>query len=95
MSAPIPKYTPKAALSDEARTYINEHRVTSFEAVSIIGLTVAVDGTSRDTCVLKRAGYGLDKNALKLVAKYRFEPATMNGNPVPVRIALEVRFAAD
>jgi TonB family protein len=57
-----------------------------------VQLTVDEHGMPQDMCVLKEAGYGLDKKAFQAVAKYRFAPATMNGSPVPVRLSVEVDF---
>jgi TonB family protein len=92
--APTPKYAPKAALSDAARKYVIEQHIENFEAVSLVGLTIDVNGKPQDICVVKEAGHGLDRKAFEGVAKYRFEPASLNGKPVPVRITVEVRFAA-
>jgi protein TonB len=90
--APKPTYVPKAILSDEARRFIRDQRISNFEAVSIVGLTMDEKGKPRDICVLKEAGHGLDKNAFDCAAKYRFEPATLDGKPVSVRVAVEVNF---
>jgi hypothetical protein len=91
---PMPTKTAEATLSHEARAFIKEHHVKQFEAISMVGLTVDTHRMPQDICVLKKAGHGLDREALACVAKYRFKPGTRNGKPVPVRLAVEVKFAA-
>lgn len=89
---PKPKSLPEVSLSDEAREYSWTHHVKNFVAISVVRLTVDEKGQPRDLCIAKEAGLGLDRNAIEAAAKYRFWPATLNGKPVPVRIATEMRF---
>jgi protein TonB len=42
--------------------------------------------------VLKSLGYGLDEKAIESVSRYKFRPATLDGHPIAVRIAIEVNF---
>jgi protein TonB len=42
--------------------------------------------------LVKSVGYGLDESALEAVGEYRFEPATLNGKPIAVRVTVEVNF---
>jgi TonB family protein len=37
-------------------------------------------------------GKGLDEKALEAVKKYKFRPAMRDGKPVPVEIAVQVKF---
>ncbi|KAA6457563.1 TonB family protein [Acidobacteria bacterium AB60] len=91
---PRQKNALRTTLSAEARKYIKEHHIANFEATSVLSLTIDADGKPRDVCVIKEAGYGLDRKAFEGAAKYRFDPATLNGKPVPVRVAIQVRFAS-
>jgi len=84
--------TPAASLSEEARRLIGGRANKTFEDKSVVALTVDSTGRPQDICVMKQAGYGLDKQAVQAVKKYRFKPATLNGKPVPVRIAVIVNF---
>jgi len=36
--------------------------------------------------------YGLDEEALKAVSQWQFKPGTMDGQPVPVLVTLELAF---
>ena len=92
VSPPTPKHTPEATFSNEARNYYKQQHLKFFDAKSLVQLTVDEHRMPQDMCVLKEAGYGLDKKAFQAVAKYRFAPATMNSQPVPVRLSVEVDF---
>jgi len=59
---------------------------------TLIGLTVPVDGIPTDLHIVKSGGKSFDKAALKAVKQYRFSPATLHGQPVPVTINVEVQF---
>lgn len=80
---------PKATLSEEERkSIIDQH----FGPVSFLHLTVDEHGRPIDVCVMKELGHGLDREVFDTVAKYRFEPAMLDGNAVPVRVVVEVAF---
>ncbi|MBB5338713.1 energy transducer TonB [Tunturiibacter gelidoferens] len=64
---------------------------------------MATDGTTTDIHVAKsiadtlpkkekEAALGLDQNAVKVVAQYRFTPATYRGTPIPYRMTVEVNY---
>lgn len=55
-----------------------------------MGLSVDEKGMPREIGVLKEAGHGLDKRAVD--AKYRFDPATLDGKPLPIHVVLEAGF---
>ena len=92
VSSPTPARTPEARFSREALNMINEQHLSHFEAVSLMMITVDVEGKTKDLCLVRSAGYGLDLQAARAVEKYRFNPAKMNGKAVSVRMAIEVNF---
>jgi len=55
---------------------------------------VLPDGTVTDIVVQRSLDvkYGLDYQAISTVTQWRFEPGTLNGMPVPVRILIELAF---
>jgi Gram-negative bacterial TonB protein C-terminal len=89
---PKPITMPQAEFSNEARALLKKQHIKKFEGVSIVEMTVDAAGMPQDTCIRKQAGYGLDKQAFVAAGKYRFQPATLNGKPVAVRLAVEVKF---
>jgi len=86
VSLPIPLYQPEAEYTKEAR----KKKITG---ICLIGLIVDAKGISQNVHVVKSLDPGLDKNAIRAVQKYRFQPALKNKTiPVPVAINIEVYF---
>ena len=90
ISSANPMYTEKAS----------EKKVTG---TCLIALTVDTQGNPQDIRVeksigeglkpkLKKIAEGLDQNAVKAVAQYRFKPAEYQGKPVPVHLKIEIQF---
>ncbi len=50
------------------------------------------DGTVGDARVIRGLHVDLDKEAIKAVRGWQFEPATLNGEPVPVVVTIEMTF---
>jgi periplasmic protein TonB len=55
-------------------------------------MVVGLDGRAHNIRVQRSLGMGLDQKAIDAVNRWRFEPATLNGKPVAVEIAVEVNF---
>ncbi len=77
--APDPKY-PKAA------------RRAQQEGTVVLWVVVGADGLPHEVRVARAMGMDFDEAAVKAVRKWRFEPARLNGQPVPVQINVEVNF---
>jgi TonB family protein len=71
---------------------IKKKHIKNFQAISLMWLTVNEEGNPEDICIARPAGFDLDKQAFLTAQRYRFDPATQDGNPVAVRIAIEVNF---
>jgi len=87
---PKPTVSSPAKFSSEARRVGRKQGIHEFK--DVMSLLVGADGTPRETCIKESAGYGLDAEAAKAVMRYRFDPATNDGKPVPVRITVQVSF---
>ena len=83
--APKLTYDPEPEYSEQGR------RAKYQSDVHLAG-TVDPQGAFTDVCVSEAAGEGLDENAVESVRRWKFEPATMKGEPVAVRINVEVTF---
>jgi hypothetical protein len=92
VNQPKPINMPEPKFSNEARAALKKQHIKQFEGVSIVEMTVDEAGVPQDICIKKQAGYGLDKQAFLAVERYRFHPGTLNGKPVSVRLAVEVKF---
>lgn len=58
----------------------------------LLSFVVTEDGTTNDIRVLRSLGDGLDEQAVKTVRRWQFQPATLDGEPVPTRIRSEMSF---
>jgi periplasmic protein TonB len=85
VTQPRPIYDPEPEYSDEAR------RIKLQGSVSL-WMVVGLDGRAHNIRVQRSLGMGLDQKAIDAVNRWRFEPATLNGKPVAVEIAVEVNF---
>ena len=85
VSAPRVIYDPDPEYSPEARA-------ARFQGTVVLLAIIGPDGRPRELRVAQSVGMGLDEKALEAVRKWRFEPAMLNGHPVPVRIEVEVGF---
>jgi TonB family protein len=82
---PIPSHSEEPEYSTAARQ-------EKIQGVVIVSALVTEDGFPTDLRVERSLGHGLDEKALECVAKYRFEPAEMEGSPVAARIMIELNF---
>jgi len=85
VSAPRPLNRVEANFSDKGR---REH----ISGLSLFGLIVDVHGMPEAITVVKSLEPSMDQNAIAAVSRYRFMPAMRYGEPVPVRITVEVNF---
>ena len=78
-------YNPEPSFSDQARK-------AKVQGVVLTLLVVGKDGRPYDVRVGQSLGMGLDERAIEAVGRWRFKPATLNGQPVATQIAVEVDF---
>lgn len=76
---PTPEYTDKA-------------RKKKINGVVLLSLVVTPEGAVRDARITTSLDKDLDQQALKTVNTWKFQPATKDGKPVAVRIAVEISF---
>jgi TonB family protein len=58
----------------------------------MLWLVVGKDGHPYNVRVGQSLGMGLDEKAMEAVNRWRFRPATLNGQPVATQIAVQVDF---
>jgi protein TonB len=85
--ATVPRaiYSPEPSFSDEARK-------AKEQGIVVLLLVVGVDGRTYNVRVQSSLGMGLDEKAIEAVSQWRFQPATLNGQPIARQIAVEVNF---
>lgn len=85
VTPPHPIYSPDPAYPPDARD-------AQYSGMVLVGLIVDLDGSPKQFKVVKSLGMGLDEAALATVRTWRFQPAVKNGQPVAVRIFVEIDF---
>ncbi len=84
-TAPKAIYTPDPEYSEPARK-------AGYEGLSVLWVLVGADGQVENVRVARKAGRGLDEQAVKAVRLWKFEPGEYQGNPVRVQVNVEVNF---
>ena len=84
--------TPPRILKSPDPEYSAAARNSRVMGSVVLWLVVNTKGLPEQIKVQKSLGYGLDRNALEAVKKWKFAPATKNGKPVAVIINVEVNF---
>jgi protein TonB len=87
MGVTVPEviFNPEPSFSDEARKM-------KAQGIVLLLLVVGKDGQTYDIRVRQSLGMGLDEKAIEAVKRWRFRPATRNGQPVATQIAVQVDF---
>lgn len=87
MGVTVPQviFDPEPSFSDEARK-------AKMQGIVTLLLVVGKDGRPFDVRVGQSLGMGLDEKAIEAVNRWRFRPATLNGQPVATQIAVQVDF---
>jgi protein TonB len=86
VTAPSLVYRPDARYTPEARRAGIEGTVKFWIVIDARGKVSDIQQVSPPL------GYGLDNSAMEAVKTWRFNPATHDGAPVPVRVGAEVTF---
>jgi TonB family protein len=74
-------------------SYTQEAKAAKIEGIIILEAVVQKDGSVGQIDVKRGLGYGLDESAIHAIKnEWKFNPGTMNGKPVNVRVFLEVSF---
>jgi len=82
---PVPIYSPDPEYSDEGRR-------ARLQGTVVLQVVIETDGKTRDPKVLQSLGLGLDEQAMKTVALWRFKPALKNGKPIAIYANVYVGF---
>jgi TonB family protein len=82
---PRPTYTPEPEFSEEARR-------ARFQGIVVLKIVINKEGNIVRVRLERALGMGLDQNAMEGVERWRFTPATRNGQPVAVEMNIEVAF---
>jgi TonB family protein len=84
--------TPPAVIHKVDPEYTQEALAAKYEGTVLLHATVGTDGTASDISVAKGLGLGLDEKAVDCLKQWRFRPAYRDGQPVPVKVTVEINF---
>jgi len=85
VKAPRPASTPDPKYTDPAR-------LARFQGTVILAMVIDRTGHPKEVIVLRPLGFGLDDMAVAAVNGWRFKPAERDGNPIAVRMRVEISF---
>ncbi len=85
ISAPHAIYVPDPGYTEDARQ-------AKYQGTCVLSLVVGANGNTHKIRVVRALGMGLDQNAVEVVRRWRFQPATQDGEPVAVLVNVEVAF---
>jgi TonB family protein len=85
---------PRLIAPYDAPVYPDDARPARVEATVIMQAVIGEDGIVRSVAVLKcdQPGYGFEESAVAAVSGWRYEPATLEGEPVDVHFTVVVDF---
>lgn len=72
--------------------FSEEARRAKYQGTATLMLVVDKTGQVQNIRIVRPLGMGLDQKAVETVAKWQFHPATKDGEPVSVELAVEVDF---
>jgi protein TonB len=84
---------PPRKIYSPAPPYTEEARQGRIQGVVILEAIIDAEGTVRDVQVLKGLPMGLTESAVETAMEWKFEPATLEGEPVAVYFSLTIRFS--
>jgi TonB family protein len=73
--------------------YSEEARRARHQGSVVLDAIVRADGSVEIQGVVRSLGYGLDDKAIEALSRWRFNPALQNGQPVDVRLNIQVNFS--
>lgn len=85
MTAPTLAYKVEPQYSEDAR-------LAKYQGTVVVSVVIGVDGTAENMKVVRGLGLGLDDQAMKAISQWKFNPGTVQGEPVPVMATIEVNF---
>ena len=72
--------------------YADRSRKKKIQGTVTMSIVVTAEGNVRDAEVTTSLDKDLDQKALECVRKWKFDPATKDGQPVAMHIAIEMNF---
>jgi periplasmic protein TonB len=84
--------TQPRALYDPDPDYSDAARKAKYQGSVLLWLVVGPEGRPHNIHIQRSLGMGLDEKAIAAVSTWRFQPGTLDGQPVAVEVNVEVTF---
>lgn len=85
-----PDVVPPVLVHSVEPKFPRQLRVANTAVIVSVGLTIDRDGKPINLHIVKSSDPNFDKMSMDTVAKYRFKPATLHGQPIPVELVVQV-----
>jgi len=93
--SPGPGITPPLIIDRAAAAYPNDALADDVQGYCLVSLVIGADGIPTDIQVVRTHGANFDTAAIEALKQSKFEPGTLDGKPVPVRIYARTPFFDD
>jgi TonB family protein len=90
--AQLQNATPPKAISSPEPDYSSEAKRFNVQGTMVLGVVIDKEGRLTQPRIIRPIGLGLDEKAIAGTRKWKFKPATLNGQPVAVEMAIEISF---
>jgi TonB family protein len=90
--APDRTVKPPKAIESPDPVYPKSARAAGYQATTLLRIDIDEQGRPTTIQIEQPAGAGLDDAAVEAVRKWKFDPASRNGQPVAVWVIIEVNF---
>lgn len=84
--------TPPKPISTPEPNYSKEAKHFNVQGSVVLDVVIDKEGRIRQPKIIRPVGLGLDEKAVLGIQNWKFKPATLNGQAVPVEMAIEISF---
>jgi protein TonB len=83
---------PPRRVSGPEPEFPEEARRMRYQGATTLGVVINENGDVQKIWIISPLGYGLDLRAMKAVSRWKFQPATKDGQPVAAQVVVETDF---
>jgi TonB family protein len=83
---------PPRRISGPEPEFSEEARRARYQGTTTLGMVINENGDVQKIWIISPLGYGLDLRAIEAVSRWKFQPATKDGHPLPVQVVVETDF---
>lgn len=89
--APKGLIPPRAIYSPDPE-YTKEASSKNVDGVSVVHTVIDASGAPTHIAIIEPLGMGLDEQSVLALSQWKFRPSTLNGQPVPVEVSIQIDF---